>query len=619
MGKRWTEDEIAARIEKDITPRFPNGKRRGGSEWVEDLCPKHNNGQERHASFAYSSRTGAYRCHACGISGSGLKDLCALLGIPHPFGSTPAPPPISHQYTDEHRSVVYEVLRHHAPKRFQQRRPDGKGGWIWNVKGVVPVLYRLPEVVTAPADATIFVAEGEKDADRLASLGVVATTSAMGAGKWLDRDDKPRPQYIEPLRGRHVVIFPDNDDAGRKHAQQVSSSLQGIAASVRIVSLPNLPKAGDVSDFLDAGGTRTDLERLSANMAEEPDNSTRDAEQIIVDAATESGNTTGSSSDGIRLVPASEIEPSRVEWAVPNLVPLGCITTVAGEPGEGKSTLTVCWAAGISTGALAGALSGIPANVALATSEDAPAEVVVPRLCAAGADLTRVHFIELRRDGEKDAWVLTPENVSNFRPKVLALGIRFLVIDPLVSHLPPKTDPHQDAAVRRVLAPLAQLAAEARLAVVAVMHFNKGDAHSALNRLNGSIAFGAASRSVLVLRKHPQNSDDSERVLVQIKSNYGALASALLLRLETRQVEYKEQVIPTCAIRVIGEAIGVSTEDVMRSDAPQNRLKRDDAIDFLKTLLANGPVDSGSVDEQATARGISQSTLRRAKDILGVA
>ncbi|WP_352429730.1 toprim domain-containing protein [Thermoflexus sp.] len=142
-------------------------------------------------------------------------------------------------------------------KQFLQRRPDGKGGWVWKLDGVPRVLYRLPAVVEAVRRGdTVFLVEGEKDADALASLGLTATTNPQGGGKWRD-------EYAEVLRGARVVILPDNDNTGKKHAEQVARSLHGKAAEVRVLELPGLPPKGDVSDWLAAGGTREELERLA--------------------------------------------------------------------------------------------------------------------------------------------------------------------------------------------------------------------------------------------------------------------------------------------------------------------------------------------------------------------
>ncbi|MGI8913000.1 MAG: DUF927 domain-containing protein [Chloroflexota bacterium] len=166
----------------------------------------------------------------------------------------------TYDYTDEAGTLPYQVVRY-EPKAFKQRRPDGKGGWVWNLAGVRHVPYRLPELLAAPNDADIYIAEGEKDVDRIRSLGLFATCNAGGAGKW-------RAEYSSWLSGRRVVILPDNDEAGRKHAEAVATALQGIAASVKVLALPGLPERGDVSDWLDAGGTRAEMERLVSDTPE---------------------------------------------------------------------------------------------------------------------------------------------------------------------------------------------------------------------------------------------------------------------------------------------------------------------------------------------------------------
>lgn len=161
-----------------------------------------------------------------------------------------------YDYTDEIRKLLYQVCRT-EPKGFFQRRPDGKGGFINGLGKARRVLYRLPEVLAADPSATVFVCEGEKDADRLSALGLVATTNSGGAGKWRD-------EYNDAVRVRHVCILPDNDAAGRNHCRAVANLLSGIAARVRILELPNLPDKGDLSDWLDAGGTAEQLTALAA-------------------------------------------------------------------------------------------------------------------------------------------------------------------------------------------------------------------------------------------------------------------------------------------------------------------------------------------------------------------
>jgi len=148
---------------------------------------------------------------------------------------------------------AFQVVRY-QPKAFAQRRPDGKGGYIYNLKGVTPRLYHADNLPQAIAEGrTIWLVEGEKDADRLISLGLVATTSPMGAGKWRDA-------YAEALIGADVVIVPDNDGPGRAHAQKATQSLVGKAGRIRLLEVPG---AKDTSDWLDNGGTLSALLALA--------------------------------------------------------------------------------------------------------------------------------------------------------------------------------------------------------------------------------------------------------------------------------------------------------------------------------------------------------------------
>jgi putative DNA primase/helicase len=160
----------------------------------------------------------------------------------------------SYDYKDENGNLLYQAVRY-EPKGFSQRRPIGNGGFIYNLESVRRVLYRLPEILKANSSKTIFICEGEKDADKLVKHNLEATTNSGGAGKWRD-------EYSEALQGRHIVILPDNDEPGMRHAKQVAHSLYTRATSIRIVKLPNLPPKGDVSDWLNSGNPVEELLKL---------------------------------------------------------------------------------------------------------------------------------------------------------------------------------------------------------------------------------------------------------------------------------------------------------------------------------------------------------------------
>ena len=181
----------------------------------------------------------------------------------------------TYYYQDEQGNSLFRVSKWDPKKTFTQSKSDGKGGWISGkgcMKGVRLVPYRLPELLAHP-DSAVFVPEGEKDVDRLRELGLIATCNPGGAEKW-------RRDFAAFFQGRSVVILPDNDDAGRAHSRQVFENLVPVAADIRVVELPDLPHKGDVSDWLNAGGMREELERLAL-----------EAPPLKAEAETRSNNT----------------------------------------------------------------------------------------------------------------------------------------------------------------------------------------------------------------------------------------------------------------------------------------------------------------------------------------
>jgi DNA primase len=233
------------------------------------LCPAHD---DHNPSLSIDeSEDGGVLVHCfagclpervCGVLGIGLgergpKKDRRNSSFPQQTTSKSRPVVATYDYTDEDGKLLFQVLRY-EPKRFCQRRPDGRGGWLYNLNNTRRVLYRLPDLLRADTSAMVFIVEGEKDAERLVTLGLVATTNPGGAGKW-------RSEYVQGLRDRYVCVVPDNDKPGSRHAQDIANSLAGEAASVRILALPKLPDKGDVSNWLDTGGTEEALKNLAAS------------------------------------------------------------------------------------------------------------------------------------------------------------------------------------------------------------------------------------------------------------------------------------------------------------------------------------------------------------------
>lgn len=492
-----------------------------------------------------------------------------------------------YDYADEDGTLLFQVVRF-EPKDFRQRRPDGNGGLIWNLKETRLVLYQLPDVVKA---GTVLLVEGEKDVDAAYRLGLpegwAATCNPMGAGKW-------RPEYSEMLHGKRVVILPDADEPGRRHGDQVARSVQGKAVAMLTVSLPH---GKDLSEWAEAGGTHEafcDLLNKGQSWA---------------------ASHTDPEVDGIVLIGADSIKPLPVDWAWAGRIPLGSLTVIAGLPGQGKSTITLDLAAGWSKGTLAGALKGKPARSVIASAEDSASRTMVPRLIAAGADLTRIKFMTLQRDGV-DCGITLPQDVQDIREAMQQWGANVLIVDPLMAHLSEKVDGHKDQHIRRALAPLARLADELQATVIAVAHLNKSQAEEILDRVGGSRGITAAARSVLVAAPHPEQPPDSNfHVLVHPKSNLSQ--SAKTLSYQTIGICVTEERIPTSKI-VWGGECDLTAQDLTIRPDQNERHDRQEAARWLMVFLSDGPKDATEIFKEGKRLGFSDSTLNRAKKKAGI-
>ena len=166
-----------------------------------------------------------------------------------------------YDYRDEKGTLLYQVERR-ADKSFIQRRPgDQPGTWVYKLGNTRRVPYRLPELIES--SGVVYIVEGEKDVERLVSLEMTATCNPGGASKSKDKS-KWRDEYNDHLHGRNIIVIPDNDEPGRRHAEQVARTLVGKAGSIKVFELPGLPAKGDVSNWLDNGGTKDELIRLAS-------------------------------------------------------------------------------------------------------------------------------------------------------------------------------------------------------------------------------------------------------------------------------------------------------------------------------------------------------------------
>lgn len=476
----------------------------------------------------------------------------------------------AYNYTDSEGTLLYQVVRYY-PKDFRQRRPGVDGNWIWNLKDVNQVLYCLPSVIKAVKEGlTVYICEGEKDVDNLVKLGLIATTNSGGAEKW-------RQDYSEVLKGASVIILPDKDAPGKKHAQKVAASLYGKARSIKIIELPDRDGQciKDVSDWIAAGGTITELEQLVSQTLEYK---LRDK------------NNTG-------LICIADVAPETVDWLWYPYIPKGKLTLFEGDPGVGKSWVSLAIATAVSLGkGLPEVEIKEPAGVLLASAEDGLGDTIRPRLDSMGADVKNIHAIKGALNFEQTGINTLGDYIEKIKPVLT-------IIDPLVAYIGAGVDIHRANETRAVMAKLAELAEQYSVAILAVRHLAKGGTSKPIYRGLGSIDIAAACRSVLMAGYDPD--DPQKRAVVHIKSNLASMGCAIGYELREGGFYWT------------GES-DLTWQRILSAEDIDNKSARDEAVDFIKSELSNGPVEASQIWRDAKEAGLAEATLKRAKFELGI-
>jgi hypothetical protein len=356
---------VASRCVANVLARLKKVKK-AGKGWVA-RCPAHDDSKP---SLSISEGTDGrvlLNCHAGGCSAEAIVGALRLemSDLFPDDGSTrkplpPPPPPrqkpvqnkaaaedperhwpivAQYDYTDSSGGMQFQVIRKEPAlqlengkrqKTFFQRRPDGAGGWKFGLGDMaVRPLYRLPELIEDLAiERVVLLVEGEKDVETARGLGLAATTHMGGSKAW-------RPEYAEALRDGHVVIIPDNDGPGREWALEAATSLHGVAASLRILPLPGVSVGGDLTDWIHAGGTRGQLDRLllrarpwlPGNPIPEP------------------------TSSRFRVFSDLELESMPpMQWLANGIFPATSLLALCGAPGCGKSFVAMDLALSIAIG-----------------------------------------------------------------------------------------------------------------------------------------------------------------------------------------------------------------------------------------------------------------------------
>jgi putative DNA primase/helicase len=315
-------------------------------------------------------------------------------------------------------------------------------------------------------------------------------------------------------------------------------------------------------------------------------------------------------------IQATQIAPQAIRWAWPGWLALGKLTILAGAGGTGKTTLTIGLAAVLTSGGRwpDGEHCKERRSVIVWSSEDDPADTIVPRLLAAGADLGKVYILQGRINGLGDVQPFDPAKDIDLLAEVLSRvgDVGLIMIDPIVSAV--AGDMHRANDVRRSLQGLVDLAEEYGCAVLGITHFSKGSAGSnPAERVLGSQAFGALARTVLVAAKQE---DSDLRVLARAKSNIAVDDGGCSYTIEECTVAND---ITTTRV-LWGDKIEGSARDILadveRIDNEEVS-EKEDAEQFLISLLADGPVSVRQVKADAAGAGHAWRTVERAKKSLG--
>lgn len=313
--------------------------------------------------------------------------------------------------------------------------------------------------------------------------------------------------------------------------------------------------------------------------------------------------------DGI-VICAADVQPEPVTWLWQRRIPLGKLTLLSGDPGLGKSTLLLDLAARVSkeTPMPDGSLP-VQGGVVVLSAEDGAADTIVPRLNAAGADLKRIALLAGVRVDGRDEELILPDHLEAVRQAVSRYQALLVVVDPLNAYLTGAVNSWRDHDLRRALRPLAKLAEDTGVALIASRHLRKASGGPALYAGGGSIAFTAAARAEFLVARDPD--DDERRVLAIVKSNLAAPQPSLTFRLEST---------PEAVARIVWGSASPYTANqlvtTIRDTDEQGAVA--EAAEFLSEHLADGPKPSVWVEAAAEKVGIKQRTLDRARRLLAV-
>jgi hypothetical protein len=512
-----------------------------------------------------------------------------------------------HRYTDTNGAALYFRMRMKHPQTGKKWiRPFYKNGHGFQMgepkfQSGKP-LYRLHALTEKPGPC--YWVEGENKADAFVKLGLLATTSG-GAQSDGSADFKP-------LAGRTVTIWPDNDKPGLEHAERVAVKLRSLGCSVETLDVKalDLPEGGDVVDWLKLhqGATASDLAKLPRVKA---------VPQVSTPLSKSNGRDPGAT---ITLLQGLNLTPEPIRWLWEGYLARGKLHIIAGAPGTGKTTLALAFAATITAGGRwPDGTRAEPGNILIWSGEDDVRDTLLPRLIAMGADRARVYFVgDVQAEGQSRPFDPS-RDMTALELKAKEIGdVRLLIVDPVVNAV--SGDSHKNTETRRALQPVVDLASRLDAVALGVSHFSKGTAgRDPIERVTGSIAFGALPRIVFAAAKTTDENAPSKYVFVRSKSNIGPDGGGFGYDLEQVEVPgypglFASRVLWRQALEGTARELLATVEAV---EEPGEQGEIEDAGEWLMAALAHGSMDARDLFKIGEAQGYKQRTLQRARARIG--
>ena len=317
------------------------------------------------------------------------------------------------------------------------------------------------------------------------------------------------------------------------------------------------------------------------------------------------------------LTCGTDLSPTPVVWLWRYWLALKKLHILAGAPGQGKTTMALGMAATVTVGGYwPDGMQAQKGNILIWSGEDDPADTLLPRLLAAGADRRRCHFIEGTRTEDGGVQPFDPaRDLQQLHQAIDSIGgIRLLIVDPVVSAV--TGDSHKNTEVRRALQPLVDLAAACNCAVLGITHFAKGgQGTDPTQRVVGSVAFSAVARVVLVAAKVKSLEDGEDtRILARSKSNIGPDDGGFEYHLE--QCEPLPGIHASCI--AWGKPVQGTAKELLTDPDETSDCEAQDVAGFLRGLLADGPVPVKDLFKDADGAGYSRDQIKRASLKMGI-